>query len=641
MAAISLGLVVMPLLSPSVARGAEYAMATVADYAVDPVAGAIAVSVEVTFTNTTPDPAGKLSAFDRIDLAIHPGATQVAAADAKGSLAVTVAIRNGATVASVKPRARVRYNRTVTFTLSYRLANDATPDVRVRPEVVKFAAYGFGTASQVTVELPAAYEVRADGDPMVTASDANAVRLTSGPISDPGSWLALITASRPTTFAMKSASVALGSGTVDLQVRAWSDDAAWGDRTLATLTAGLPMLERAIGLPYPRVGPLVVSEAVGGGGFAGDLPVSSAEVQAAFDGSDFSLLHQAAHIWIGDQLASDRWIREGLASHYAEQVATALGMPLPYEPIARTGELAASAFPLASWGVQGSTAAGDAYGYAASWAFTNQISTAVGEAGLSRALERIVTGVSAYDPVGQASVAPSGPGFAPVDTRRLLDQLAAAGGVDLADAFAALALGPGSALALAERTSARVDYSRLVEAAGDWGAPQPIRAAMAAWRFDEANAAMAAATAWLAQRDLLIGRVTEAGLSTPTRLRDRYLAAGGGPDAQAELDAERAMVDAYLAVQRRAAAPRGILEAIGLFAAGDPRQLLTDAATSFAAGDMRAAAEGVDRAQVQLDRGPTNGVVRITSAAVLLGVIYLLLSRSPRRRAGSHYTAAP
>ena len=213
--AVSLGLLLVPLLSPPVARGAEYAMSTVAHYAVDPVAGAIAVSVEVTFTNTTPDPSGKLSAFDRIDLAIHPGATQVAAADAKGSLGVDLATRNGTNVASVKPRAQVRYNRTVSFTLSYRLANGATPDVHVRSQVVKFAAFGFGTASQVTVELPATYEVRADGDPMVTASDANVVRLTSGPITDPSSWLALITASRLVTFATKSASVALASGTVD------------------------------------------------------------------------------------------------------------------------------------------------------------------------------------------------------------------------------------------------------------------------------------------------------------------------------------------------------------------------------------------------------------------------------------------
>jgi hypothetical protein len=100
------------------------------------------------------------------------------------------------------------------------------------------------------------------------------------------------------------------------------------------------------------------------------------------------------------------------------------------------------------------------------------------------------------------------------------------------------------------------------------------------------------------------------------------------------------MVVAYLDVQARAAASRGLLESIGLLAADDPRELLAQAASHFAQGDLQAAAETLDAAEVQLNRAPTNGVVRIASATVLLAVIVLLWSLAARRRGGSHYTAA-
>lgn len=638
---LALLLLLLPVLSPGVVRAAEYDMSTSARYVVDPSAGEIAVTVEVTFTNTTPNPSGQVSGFDRIDLAIHNGASQVAAEDAKGSLTVDLEIRDGVQVASVKARSRVRYNRSASFTLSYLLADGSAPDVHVRSQVVRFAAWGFGTSSQVTVELPGSYQVRADGDPMVIDSDGGVQRLTSGPIPDPAIWLALLTASRPSAYAMQAATVALASGTVDLQVRAWSDDTAWGERTLAILTAGLPLLEQAIGLPYPRIGPLVVTEVVGGEGSGGDLVSPGAEIQVAFDGPAFTLLHQAAHIWISEQLAAERWIREGLASHYAARVGADLGVPPPHDPSARADELAAAARPLTAWGLEAAGAAGDAYAFAASWAFIDRIATASGEAHLAEALGRIVAGVSAYDPIDPDPGASSGLRFAPVDTRRLLDQLAAASGADLADLFGKVALGPAADLELAQRAAARVAYDRLIASAGNWGAPDPIRAAMSGWRFDEARAGMVAAAAWLAERDALLSTIAQGGLTTPDRLRDQFTAGGGGPEAQAELQAERTVADAFLELQGRATAPRGPIETIGLFAADDPGQLIAEAAASFAQGDLGAAANALDRAEVQLNRALANGVVRAASAAVLLAVMALFVSRAARRSPGTHYTAAP
>lgn len=627
--------------SPGAAAGAEpgYSMPTVARYTVDPADGEIMVTVEVAFTNTTPNPPGGVSGFDSIELGLQPGASQLAAVDGRGTLSVALVDRDGALVASVRPRARIRYSRSVSFTLTYHLADGSSSEIHVRPDVVKFPAWGFGTSSDVAVELPSGYEARADGDPMVTDTGGPTIRLTSGPIADPATWLALVTATRPITYAAPvSASVALASGTVDLQVRAWTGDAAWGERVLTTLQAGLPMLEKAIGLPYPRVGPLVVSEALGGEGGSAGQPLPAAEMQVAFDSDVFTILHQAAHIWISDDLAADRWLREGLASHEAARVTTDLGAALPYDPAARASELAADAFPLAAWGSPGSVSAREEYGYAASWAFVDRIAVAVGEANLARALRRVAAGVASYDPTDADQLPLVGGRFVPVDTRRFLDQLTEASGVDLGNSFGQVVLGPAAGPELRQRHLARDDYAALLRSAGDWGAPDPIRNAMVAWRFDQARAAMKVAAAWLVQRDAMIVKIARAGLTTPDQLRRQFTAVAGGADAQAELRAEAAVVDAYLALKMRAEAPRGPIETIGLWIADDPHGLMAEARDDFALDDLKGAADRLDAAAMGLDRAAANGVARIASAVVLVTVSVLLWSLTIRRRGGSHYT---
>ncbi|MEP7039991.1 MAG: hypothetical protein ABI864_00300 [Chloroflexota bacterium] len=639
--AIAIALLFVWVLPPQVEGATEYEMVTTAAYTVDPVAGEIAVSVAVTFTNTLPDPPGQTSAFTHVDLGLQDGASAVTASDASGGLHVDLKMQDGVQVASVKTRSRVRYNKSVNFTLVYSLTDGAAPDLHVRRRVVKFPAWGFGTTSQVTVGVPVGYETRADGDPMLTGQQGDGgVLLSSGPIADPASWFAIVTAVLPGDYATRSASVALASGTVDLQVRSWSDDPVWGEETLALLAAALPQLEEAIGLPYPRLGPLVVSEAAVGEPSGGGLPSATAEIDAAFDGSAFTLLHQTAHVWVGDKLAADRWIREGLASHYAAQVAAGLGVPPPFDPVERAEALAADARPLLDWHVADASGVADAFGYAASWALFDRIGSLVGEPHLRTALERVAGGLSAYDPGEPDAAGGDGRPQPPVDTRRLLDQLDVAVGADVSDLFSEAVFGPDATIELEQRTMARGLYRRLLMEAGDWGAPDPVRAAMSEWRFAEAAAAISATSAWLKERDALLETCAVAGLVPPNRLRERYVAAGGGAVAVAELDAEGALVDAYVAVQQRAAAQRGVLDAVGLLLADDPEQLLAHAAANFAGGDLRAAAGVLDRLELALNRAPTDGAVRLAGAAVLVALLGLAVGVTFRRRSGSHYTAA-
>jgi hypothetical protein len=253
-----------PTAAPPV-RAAEYTMETRAGYVVRPDEGVIDVQVEITFTNTTPDPEGQFSVFDELKIAVHDEATAVAAEDDDGELEVAVAVENDVNVATVALRDDLRHEETAELTVTWTLADSEDPQLRVRPSVVVFPAWGFGTASEVRVEIPAGYEVRVDGDLLEEDGDA----LTSGPIEDPSRWLALVTALRPVDYVNFDANVPLGGGTADLRVRAFADDEAWGERTSALLVEALPLIEEEVGLPYPRIGQLIVTETVatGGSGF--------------------------------------------------------------------------------------------------------------------------------------------------------------------------------------------------------------------------------------------------------------------------------------------------------------------------------------------------------------------------------------
>ncbi|MDP9250500.1 MAG: hypothetical protein M3O78_03920 [Chloroflexota bacterium] len=632
------------LLPAGSARAADYIMATVAHYSVDQAAGQVAVRIEVAFSNTTPNPPGQLSGFDHVEIAVHSGASQVSAEDVDGHLDVQLSRRDGTEYASVAPRSRIGSGDGIDFTLSYRLA-DGAPDVHVRPQVVQFPAWGFGTSGAVTVDLPPGFEVQVDGGPLTGPSDARGTHLTSGPILDPAAWMAYLTAATAISYTTSSRTVALGTGTVELQVRAWASDPTWGRDSLDLLAAALPLLEQAVGLPYPRLGPLVVVETVSTSGSAAEGPSSTAEIQADYSASPFTLIHQLAHVWAGAQLSTDRWIREGLASHLASVVAAQLHVKPPYDPATRASELAADAIPLETWSPSAVNQRQEAYGYAASWSLIDQIARQLGEEKLRRVLADIEAGHSAYDPYDPAAAQPADPGsFAPVDSRRFLDHLATVSSLDPAeaypaDAFAEKVFPAEDAPELLARAIQLQKMAGLGTSAGDWGVPLPVRKAMADWRFDDAQAAIGQATRWLTQRNDLEAAIGRASLATPDRLEERWRSDGGDPTAMTELDAEKAVVSAYQVALDRSKAGRGILPQIGLLGGEEPKTLLQEAAASFAAGDLQGATATISRTVARLNSATLDGIMR-SASAVLVGAVMVVLTVRPRSRP-TDYTAAP
>lgn len=618
------------------AAAAEYTLETSAAYNVRPDEGTIGVTVQISFTNTTPDPSGQFSIFDQVKLAVHDEAAEVTASDDDGALDVAVKVENEVNVATIELRDELRFEETVDLELHYTLRDGDDPQLRVRPSVVVFPAWSFGTESQVSVAIPSGYDVRIDGD-QLTEGDGG---LVSGPIKNPAAWLALITATRPAEYTTFEATVPLDGGTADLRVRAFVDDEAWGEDRLALVERALPLLEEEIGLPYPRVGELVLTESVASNasGFA-ETASAGTEILVAFDQPEFTVLHQVAHVWLSPELIEARWIREGLASAMAERVATELDVAPPYDPVAEATERAGDAFALDSWAASADPAA-EGYGHAASWAFISDLSDSVGPDALRTVLVRVASSIGPYaeTEVDADPPADAGPPEVPLTSRGLLDHLEAVSGMDLAEPFGQRILTEADVALLPARAEARAAFDGLVADADGWGAPDPIRSAMTDWRFDEADAQIGEASAWLISRDELLVEMEAAGLSAPDRLQQAYRSFGGGAEAQAELDAQRAVVDAYAATAADVNGPRTFLERVGLLGGPEPSEQLRLANGRFADGDLRGSAEAISEAQRILASAEGSGIVRLVSAVLVLLVLAALAVILFRRRAT--YTAS-
>lgn len=624
---------------PGPVAAAEYEMTTRANYLVDEDASRVAVTVDIDFTNTFAPPAGQVSLFRTIRVGIHDHAAAVTARDATGALTVTVAVAGGVNVATITPRSPVTYNQTVKLTLAYELHDGDDPAIRIGEHLVSFPAWGFGTQSEVRVDLAADYEVRVDGDALEATVEDDRTILTSGAIDDPTHWLTHVGATREPAYETLQEAVALDGGTADLQVRHWEDDPEWGEATMALVVDALPLLEETFGFPYPANGPLVITETVTAGG--PDVEGDNGELAVGFTEPPFTVLHQVAHRWAGEALTGDRWVLEGLASWAAGQVSAELEIDLPYDPAAVSADMSENAFPLADWDGDDHPPAVDAWAYAASWDLTNDAAAQAGPEAFQMALARMAAGLDGYDLLTET---PPEPAAEPVTitSRAYLDQLDAVATEPVVEAIATPVLGEEGAAALPARAEARAAHDALLVAAGDWGDPDPVRAAMVEWRFEDAQTEMAIAGGWLAERDVLLGEIEAAGLTAPERLSAAYRLHGGRGEAWIEIEAERAVVNAYDDAADAVAAGVDPVARVGLILGPSPEARLGTAAADFAAGDLRAAVDELAALTHDLDTATAGGLVRIlglivaVAAAVLLGTMAVR-----RRRTGTNYTPEP
>jgi hypothetical protein len=639
---VLLGLVAAVLataLATAPAAAAEYEMVTHAGYLVDDAAGTVKVTVEIAFTNTFAPPAGQVSIFPTIRLAIHDHAANVAASDSSGPLKVTVAVSAGVNVATITPRSPVAYGKTANLSLTYELPDGADPAIRVGPHLVSFPAWGFGTQSEVRVDLAADFDVRVDGDPLEANVEGDRTILTSGPIDDPTHWLAHVGATRSPEYDTLQEAISLDGGTADLQVKHWTDDEAWGQATLDLVVEALPRLQAVFGAPYPARGPLVITESVTAGG--PDATADDGELAVGFAEPPFTVLHQVGHVWAGEALGGDRWLLEGLASWAAGTVSAEMEIDPPYDPAAVAESLKANAFPLVDWAADDLSASAEGWAYAASWAMMNRAVETVGDAPFREALARMHAGLDAYDPL-TADVTKL-PAEAPVvSSRAFLDHLDAVSDAAVVEALAGPILGGTAPEELAARNSARTAYEGLLAAAGDWGDPDPVRAAMVEWRFADAETEIADAGEWLVGRDALLAEIEDAELTTPDRLRAAYEVHGGGPQAWAEIDAERALVEVYVRESETIAAGLDPIARVGFLFGPGPEERRAAAATAFAAGELGLAADELEALHQGLATATAGGLARLLGVivAVLAGALLVTLAIR-RRRTSTNYTPEP
>lgn len=620
-----------------------YELVTRASYAFQPDERRIAVVIEATFTNRTPNPAGGFSVFESVPITVHDSATEAVASDADGPLEVSVRRQETeggeVNVATVRLRSAVRYQRSAAFRLAYTLPDGPDAGLRVRPSAVRFVAWGFGTRSEVVIELPAGYQARSDGDPLTVAGEGQERQLRSGPIENPVEWAAVVVATRAgADFVTRDESVPLAGATVAVRVQAWEDDPEWGEATLDLVVRALPLLELRLG-PYPEAGPLVVIQAAPTRsiGFGEEESAAGDAVRVAFDQPGFTVLHQLAHRWVTPDLAADRWIREGLASHAAGVVAATLELQPPYDPAERSEALAEVAFPLAAW-PDDASADEEAYGYAASWLLMDRLAEEVGPDTLALVLSRAAAAVPPYEPASVERDPTADRAVRPValDARLFLDHLETLAGRDLTSLYAPLVFGEEERETLAARADARAAYRTLLRAAGEWGPPSGVVRALEAWEFEQATAAIKEASAWLEERDALLSAIEASGLATPARLRASWEQEGGGRAARLELEATRAVVATYADAQEQAAAPRSLVAQVGLLG-GDPTDLLHRASGLFAESDLTGAVEAIGDAVQMMDGADAIGWVRILSALTILLVGAALAVALVRRR---RYTRA-
>ena len=627
-------------------------------YDVLPDEGRIKVSVALTATNRLADTRTRLYYFDRAFLAVQPGATNFAVTAGKGSPTVRVQSRKADhTLIRIDFGGRLPAGSERTFSLSFDLPDPGgapTRETRIGTSLVTFPAWAFASEATpggtVTVVFPPGYTIDAQGDGLdepTTDADGNVV-YTTGVLQDPLGFFVYFIADRPADYAETHHEVTIEGRTLDLVVRSWPDDPAWGERTADLLVRGLPVLAEAIGLPWTGAPELVVEEAVSrsAAGYAGRYDPTAGRIEIAYYADPFVALHEAAHAWFDGSLLADRWATEGFASWYALQAAAALGVEVAGDPL--TPELEAVRRPLNAWGPAGlAEGAEEDAQYAAALELARLVAERAGPDGLKEVWSAARDGIGAYQPpaggrIGESAAIERG---APApDWRGLLDLLEDRTGREYDDLWRAWVVRANETALLDARTATVEQYEAVHRRAGEWRLPRAIRDGLRAWQFEQVGEMLTAADLALDDRDAVATAAEAAGLTVPTTIRTAFEGTRGFAAASAEADTELLAIEAYVAARAARLTAPDPVEQIGLWGQ-TPELELETAAARFAAGDLAGSATSSAIARTAWEGARDLGRNRVMSAVAGLAAIALgmflarrwMRDRSIRR----HRQAAP
>lgn len=625
-----------PVTAPS-ARAAAPDLTLTADtrYEVNPDKGRIHVTVSLTATNRLKDTKTRLYFFDQAFLAVQPGTTGFKITSDTGVPTVRVTSRNAErTILQINFNKRLLAGATRKFTLTFDIPDPGgapTRDLRIGTSLVTFGAWAFASEStpggSVTVVFPPDYAVEVQTGQMrkPTKDAAGRTVIASGRLAEPLAFFAYFVADRPNAYAETTRAVEVDGRPLDIAVRAWPDDPAWGERVGALLERGVPSLSERIGLPWLAERPLVVAEAINRStaGYSGRYDPATGRIEIAYYADSFVVLHEAAHAWFNGSLLADRWANEGFASWYAQDTAAAIGEKVTVTPL--TPALAERKVPLNAWGPVGSNeAATEDYGYAGSNELARIVAERAGPSGLASVWDAARRGVGAYQPVavdGPGAVMPEA-GSAPPDWRGLIDLLEDRTGKKYDDLWRTWVVRHEEATQLDLRANARRQYEDVVARAGDWQLPAVVRQAMRAWQFGQATELLDAADGALDDRDAILAAAKGAQLSVPRALEAAFGSDAGFPAAATEADAELLTIEAYVRARDARPANPGIVEAVGLWWT-TPEIDFARAASAFEVGDLRQSVEASAAARLAWEGATDTGRSRLMTilAAALVAVV--------------------
>jgi hypothetical protein len=611
-----------------------------AHYEVQPEHRRVHITVDLTATNRAKGSMTTNYLYDRANLSVLPGTTAFRATNNGIKVSVSVASRSAkATLLSIHLAKRLGSGKSTGIRLSFELPDlggRASRSVRIGPSIAAFPVWAYGSrgtpGSTVTVRFPSGYKVSTVtgrlGKP-ITASDGTTT-LSSPVLADPFALSGYVLADRPGAYTETPLEVTVGGVTARFAVRGWKDDPTWAKRTTALLKKALPALGATIGSPFPQTDTIAIEEAVSRSiaGLAGVYDPASKTIRVAYTAGPEVLLREVAHLWFDGSVFADRWTVEGLATLATDGAAKRLGLATGTGTALSASS--SSAFPLNDWSADpsgGSTVASEAYGYAASAELVRLIVARTGPDGLQAVL--------------RAAAARAAQG--PTDWRGLLDLLQTEAGVDATDLWRTWVVRREDVALLDTRARLAFEHAMLLEEAHGWTLPPAIDQALAVWRFDAADADIAAARSVLEARDDLAVAAAVAGLEPSANLRTVF-ERGDPPTAAAEAVVERTIIEQIVAAEASgAAASSSWLVRFGLLGQ-DPMVALADARAAFEAGDLTSAQAGAIAAREAWAGASDLGGFRLRSVGALILIVLLMVllvrtraRRQPRRRSRIGY----
>lgn len=518
-------------------------------YTVDLAASLVRTRIELSFLNTVPDRREGdtiyFTFYESYAMGIQSDATNIVATTSSGApIAVTTepdpASDGFYQVLRLAFPDDLRSDEQLDLVVTYDLAGfaprAATP-MRVNEAyaLVNIVASGDPGRATVQVIAPRAVELTfpfieqlveqgiAAPEP-VPFGDADV--FTFGDITDPHAFSVFATAADERELVETVVPV----GGVDVVFQSWPDDPEWLAFMTAQAAGGLVALEEAIGLPFDTSPRLEVRESAAPTfeGYGGWYDLETGRIEVGEDLDPILLAHELSHGWFNDELSEERWITEGLADTYGNQLTP--GGDTEPVPVANGED-----FALNEWDddyrVEDNETI-EEYGYATSHYVVDALYDEVGANRMRGVVQAMDAGELAYP--GE-----DGPDRRPgaVSWNRFLDLVEDVGGAeDAAQLFREHVVPPDQIQQLDDREAARRVYDALAERGDGWVAPEGVRGAMGSWDFAEAVEAIATAEETLDARDALTIQAAASGVTAPSFEEDYEMASTLGELESVTLD---------------------------------------------------------------------------------------------------------